>query len=142
MLKGVNEGDGLFKEQGAGDQGMMFGYACDETEELMPLPINLAHKLTAQLAEVRKSGLIDFIGPDGKSQVSIVYDNGIPMYAKNIVISTQHKEDVSHEVIKKEITEKVILPICGDYVTEETEILVNLQESLLLEVQLRCRSNW
>jgi len=107
IAQGVNEGDGLHKEQGAGDQGLMFGYACNETPELMPMPIQLAHELVAKLAEVRKSGQLDFLRPDSKSQVSVEYVDGKPSRIDTVVISTQHTPDVTH----KEIEERVIAEV-------------------------------
>jgi S-adenosylmethionine synthetase len=104
---GVN-GKGLFKEQGAGDQGLMFGYACDETSELMPMPVYYAHKLTMRLAEVRKNGSLDFLRPDGKSQVTIEYENGIPKRVEAIVIAAQHSPDISYSKLKEAIIEEVI----------------------------------
>jgi len=108
ICQGVSEGAGLHKEQGAGDQGLMFGYACNETPELMPMPIQLAHQLVAKLAEVRKSGKLDFLRPDSKSQVSVEYIDGKPSHIDTVVISTQHTPDVTHERIEKEIIEEVI----------------------------------
>ena len=104
---GVN-GKGLFKEQGAGDQGLMFGYACNETPELMPMPINYAHKLTMRLAEVRKNGSLDFLRPDGKSQITIQYENGMPKRVEAIVIAAQHSPDISYSELKEAIIEEVI----------------------------------
>ncbi|MEG0750380.1 MAG: methionine adenosyltransferase [Oscillospiraceae bacterium] len=107
IAMGVNEKeDGL----GAGDQGMMFGYACDETEELMPWPIMLAHNLTKALTEARKSGDIDYLRPDGKSQVTVEYENGEPLRIDTVVISTQHAADVDMETLRRDIKDKVILP--------------------------------
>jgi len=111
--------------QGAGDQGMMFGYACNETPELMPLPIVLAHKLTRRLAEVRKNNEIQNIGPDGKSQVSVEYQDGKPVRINAVVIAQQHKNKISEEEVKQQILEKVIRPICGEYMDENTRIHIN-----------------
>jgi len=108
IAQGVNEGDGLYKEQGAGDQGLMFGYASNETEELMPMPIVYAHKLTKRLAQVRKNGALDFLRPDGKSQVSIEYVDGVPKRVDTVVVSTQHSPDVSYEELTSAIVKDVI----------------------------------
>src|SRR5216110_831874 len=94
ISQGVTEGEGLHKEQGAGDQGLMFGYATDETPELMPAPITYAHLLAKRLAEVRKSGKVDFLRPDGKTQVTVEYENEVPIRCDAIVVSTQHSPDV------------------------------------------------
>ncbi len=112
---------------GAGDQGMMFGYACNETEEYMPLAISLAHKLTRKLAEVRKSGEVSYIRPDGKSQVTVAYDEaGKPLYVDTVVISTQHAEEASHDIIEKDMIEKVILPVIPkELLTENTKYYIN-----------------
>jgi len=120
---GVNETDN--KDQGAGDQGMMYGFACNETQELMPMPIVLAHKLTRRMAEVRKTGLIKNIGPDGKSQVTIEYENDKPRRIEAIVVSQQHKEDISEDELKKEIFAKVIMPVCGKMIDERTKVFIN-----------------
>jgi len=126
ISQGVSEGSGLHKEQGAGDQGMMYGYACNETEELMPLPISLAHKLTKKLAEVRRARGIPYLRPDGKSQVSIEYDkNGKPIRADTIVVSTQHDDGVAHSKIKEDVIEKIIKPVCKDWIDEDTVFHVN-----------------
>ncbi|MBW1740345.1 MAG: methionine adenosyltransferase [Deltaproteobacteria bacterium] len=110
IAQGVN-GKGLFKEQGAGDQGLMFGYACDETPELMPMPICYAHKLAMRLAEVRKNGSLDFLRPDGKSQITIEYENGRPKRVETVVIAAQHRPDISHSELKEAIVEEVIKKI-------------------------------
>ena len=98
------------KEQGAGDQGMMFGYACNETPELMPMPIMLAHKLVMRLSEQRKSGALDYLRPDGKSQVSIRYVDGVPRAVETVVVSTQHSPDVGSQRIREDVIEQVIKP--------------------------------
>ncbi len=113
------------KQQGAGDQGLMFGYASNETEELMPMPIILAHKLTKKLADVRKSKELPWLRPDGKSQVSVQYEDGLPKKIETIVISTQHSPDVSNDEITKAMTEKVIKPVCGNLWNEDITIHVN-----------------
>lgn len=111
---------------GAGDQGMMFGYACDDTEEYMPLPIYLAHKLTRRLAEVRKSGELSWLCPDGKSQVTVEYDNGTPVRIDAVVLSTQHNEDIDIEELRKEIKEKVIIPMLpADMLDDDTKYHIN-----------------
>ena len=126
ISQGVSEGDGIHKEQGAGDQGMMYGYACNETKELMPLPISLAHKLTKKLSEVRKKNEISYIRPDGKSQVSIEYDEkGKPLRADTIVVSTQHDGGISHNKIRKDMIEKVIKPVCKKWINKDTVFHVN-----------------
>jgi len=114
---GVNEGEGLHKEQGAGDQGLMFGFATDETPELMPLPISLAHKICRRLADVRKSGEVPFLRPDGKSQVTVEYDGYRPVRIDTVVVSTQHDDDVTHPQIQEAVIESVIKPVLpGDLV--------------------------
>jgi S-adenosylmethionine synthetase len=126
ISQGVSEGEGLHKKQGAGDQGMMYGYACNETKELMPLPISLAHKLTKKLADVRKEHDISYLRPDGKSQVSIEYDEkGKPIRADTIVLSTQHDGGISHDRIRKDMIEKVIKPICNQWIDKNTIFHVN-----------------
>lgn len=111
--------------QGAGDQGLMFGYATSETAELMPLPITLAHKLTMKLAKVRKEKSLDWIGPDGKSQVSVIYEDSVPKKIDTVVVSTQHTEDVSISQVREEVISKVIKPICNDLINNSTKFLVN-----------------
>ena len=113
-------------EQGAGDQGLMFGFACDETPELMPLPISLAHRLTKKLAQVRKTNGLTYLRPDGKSQVTVQYsDDGIPERLDCVVISTQHHENIGQDQIKKDVIEYVIKPVCGDLLDERTKYHVN-----------------
>ena len=113
------------KEQGAGDQGLMFGYATNETEELMPMPIILAHKLTKKLADVRKSNELSWVRPDGKSQVSVEYVDGKPKNIETIVISTQHSPEVSNSQITDAIIDKVIKPVCGSLWNDKIKIHVN-----------------
>ena len=113
------------KEQGAGDQGLMFGYATNETEEFMPLPILLAHKLTKKLTDIRKNGELTWVRPDGKSQVSVRYEDEKPKQIEAIVISTQHSPNISHDEITKQIIEHVIKPVCGDLWTDDIKIHVN-----------------
>jgi len=111
---------------GAGDQGMMFGFAVNETPELMPLPISLAHRLTQRLADVRKKNGLSYLRPDGKSQVTVEYDeNGKPKAVHTVVISTQHHPDISLAQIKEDIVKHVIEPVCGEYLTKETILHIN-----------------
>jgi S-adenosylmethionine synthetase len=126
ISQGVTAGQGLFKEQGAGDQGMMFGYACDDTRELMPLPIMLAHKLTRGLAKARRSGALPFVRPDGKSQVSVVYKDFKPVRVDTVVISTQHAPDVSQKKLREGVIEEVIRKaIPAKMLDRRTRIFVN-----------------
>lgn len=126
ISQGVTEGEGLFKEQGAGDQGMMFGFSVAETDELMPMPILMAHKLVKKLADVRKSGEIDFFRPDSKSQVTVKYENGKPKYIDTVVISTQHTPDVTSEKIREAVIELVIKKVIpADMLTGETKFYIN-----------------
>jgi len=123
IAQGVNEG--VQKEQGAGDQGMMYGFACSETPELMPLPIILAHKLTRKLAECRKDGTILDLGPDGKSQVSVEYHDGVPKRVTAVVIAQQHLEHISEDKLKEEIRNRVIEPVCGKWMDANTKVHIN-----------------
>jgi S-adenosylmethionine synthetase len=126
IAQGVNHGDGLFKEQGAGDQGLMFGYASDETPELMPMPIMYAHKLTRRLSQVRKNGALDFLRPDGKSQVTIEYENGTPLRVDTVVISAQHKPDVTHDALREAIIDEVIKKVIPrEMIDGDTRYFIN-----------------
>jgi S-adenosylmethionine synthetase len=113
------------KEQGAGDQGLMFGFAINETTEFMPLPITLAHNLSLRLSEVRKRKELDWVRPDGKSQVSILYEDNKPKSIDTIVLSTQHSPEISQEQITEEITKFVINPVCSNWITSKTKVFVN-----------------
>ena len=124
IAQGVNEGDGLHHEQGAGDQGLMFGFACNETKELMPLPIHLSHRLVERMSALRKDGTIPWLRPDSKSQVSVAYEDGKPVSITNVVVATQHDdmldqfgtEKAEHDFVESEMIEKVIKPVinkCG-----------------------------
>lgn len=123
--------EGVMKDEdieaiGAGDQGMMFGFACNETPELMPMPISLAHKLTLQLSKVRKEGIVPYLRPDGKSQVTVEYDGDRPVRVDAVVISTQHKEGIDRKTLEKDIMEKVILPaIPANLLDERTKYYIN-----------------
>lgn len=124
VKKGISNDE--LEEQGAGDQGMMFGYACTETPELMPLPISLAHRLARRLAEVRKNGTLDYLRPDGKTQVTIEYVDDVPKRVDSIVVSTQHSPDVDHDKIENDVKEYVIKPIVPpELIDEDTKIYVN-----------------
>jgi S-adenosylmethionine synthetase len=114
-----------FKEQGAGDQGLMFGYATDETQELMPLPIAMAHRLSMTLSEVRRNKKLEWIRPDGKSQVSVTYEDSKPKRIDTVVVSTQHSPEVGLEQIRQEIIENVIKPVCSNWIDNNTKFLVN-----------------
>jgi S-adenosylmethionine synthetase len=128
IAQGVNEGEGDFVEQGAGDQGLMFGFACRETPELMPLPIALSHRLTEKLAEVRKNGTMPYLRPDGKSQVSVEYKDDQPVRISAVVISTQHNEEMAENMgrLREEIKAHVIDPVLpGDMIDGETKFFIN-----------------
>jgi len=126
IAQGVNEGEGLFLDQGAGDQGLMFGYACTETPTLMPMPIYLAHRLTERQSELRKDGRLPWLRPDAKSQVSIRYVNGKPQAIDTVVLSTQHHPEVSHAQLTEAVIEEVIKPVLPkEMLTTDTRYLVN-----------------
>jgi S-adenosylmethionine synthetase len=126
ISQGVTEGQGLHKEQGAGDQGMMFGYACDETPELMPFPIQMAHSLVKYLAKIRKGGEAYFLRPDSKSQVTVEYRDGKPVKVQSVVISTQHSPDVEYNKLKETIIDGVIKAVIpAEYIDKNTIYHVN-----------------
>ncbi|WP_029910618.1 methionine adenosyltransferase [Pelobacter seleniigenes] len=126
ISQGVTAGEGLYKEQGAGDQGLMFGFACNETPELMPMPITFAHKLTKRLADVRKSGQLSFLRPDSKSQVSVQYVDDKPSRIDTIVVSSQHNPDVTYEQLQEAIIEEVIKPtLPAKLLDDKTRFLIN-----------------
>ncbi|MDD4456273.1 MAG: methionine adenosyltransferase, partial [Syntrophotalea acetylenica] len=126
ISQGVTEGQGLYKEQGAGDQGLMFGYACDETSVLMPMPITYAHQLTQRMADVRKSGMLTFLRPDSKSQVSVQYINDKPVRVDAVVVSSQHEPDVSYETLREALIEEVIKKVIPvEMLDENTKFYVN-----------------
>ena len=126
IAQGVNEGEGAHTEQGAGDQGLMFGYACDETPELMPLPIQLAHRLTERLSHVRKDETMDYLRPDGKSQVTVRYVDGKPKSVDAVVISAQHEEGVSQSQLHEEILKNVIRFVIPEkYLNDSTQYHIN-----------------
>jgi S-adenosylmethionine synthetase len=126
IAQGVNEGEGLFLDQGAGDQGLMFGYACNETPVLMPMPIYLAHRLTERQSELRKDGRLPWLRPDAKSQVSIRYVDGKPHSIDTVLLSTQHHPEISHAVLTEAVIEEVIKPVLPkDMITADTRFLVN-----------------
>jgi len=129
IAQGVNAAKAEGKataEQGAGDQGMMFGYACDETPELMPMPISLAHKLTRGLASARKSGLIPYLRPDGKAQVTVEYEDDMPVRVEAVVVSTQHAPEATHEEIERDVLEKVVRAVIpSELLDENTKYFIN-----------------
>ena len=126
IAQGVNVGQGLDLDQGAGDQGLMFGYACNETDTLMPFAIDYAHRLVKKQSEVRKTGGLTWLRPDAKSQVSVRYEDSKPVGIETVVLSTQHSEDVDHETLKEAIIEEVIKPVLpASMLTKNTQYLVN-----------------
>ncbi len=122
ISQGVTAGSGLHKEQGAGDQGLMFGFACNETPQFMPLPIMLAQQLVAKLAELREDGTLPYLRPDGKSQVTVEYEGHKPLRVHTVVISNQHAPDVAYETLRNDVIEKVIKPVVGDAMLDANTI--------------------
>lgn len=132
IAKGV-EGTGMHQEQGAGDQGIMFGYATNETKEMVPAPILYAHRITQRLAEVRKKRELDYLGPDGKSQVTMEYREGVPVFVPAVVVAAQHKEGITHSRIKEDMIEKVIRAVIpAEMLSDATEFHVNETGSFVL----------
>jgi S-adenosylmethionine synthetase len=126
ISQGVTAGEGLFEEQGAGDQGLMFGFACSETPVLMPMPIYYAHRVTRRLAETRKSGVLDFLRPDGKSQVTVEYENGTPRRVHTVVVAAQHVPQVKYDTLREGILEEVIRKaIPEDMLDDQTKYFIN-----------------
>jgi len=126
ISQGVTEGEGLFKEQGAGDQGMMFGYACDETREYMPFAIYTAHRIGQRLGEARRSGLLPFLRPDGKCQVTVEYRDGRALRADTVVVSTQHTPDVAYGTLKEAIVEEVVKKVIPpEFLDKSTVYYIN-----------------
>ena len=126
IAMGVDSGSGLFQEQGAGDQGLMFGYACKDTNVLMPMPIYLAHGLTRRLAHVRKSGQLPWLRPDGKSQVTVEYEDGKPKSIHTVVIAAQHSPDVDYDTLREAIIEKVVMEVIpAEMLNESTQYFIN-----------------
>lgn len=126
IAQGVNEGEGIDLNQGAGDQGLMFGYACDETDVLMPFPITYSHRLVKKQADVRKSGDLSWLRPDAKSQVTVIYEDDKPVSIDTVVLSTQHDPDVNHKDLEEAVIEQIIKPtLPADMITDKTRYLVN-----------------
>ena len=126
IAQGVDEGKGLDLDQGAGDQGLMFGYACDETDVLMPMPITYAHRLVKRQAEVRKAGVLPWLRPDAKSQVTIQYEDNVAKRVEAVVLSTQHSPDISHKDLKEGVVEEILKPILpADMLDEHTKYFIN-----------------
>jgi S-adenosylmethionine synthetase len=122
ISQGITEGKGLHKEQGAGDQGLMFGYACRETPALMPMPIQLAHLITLRLEKMRQNGKLPWLRPDGKSQVTVEYENGRPKRIHTVVVATQHSPDITYKQLRKQIIEKIILPVMPKHFIDKNTI--------------------
>lgn len=126
IAQGVNEGEGLDLDQGAGDQGLMFGFACDETDVLMPFPITYAHRLVKRQAEVRKSGRLGWLRPDAKSQLSVIYENGRPVAIDTVVLSTQHGPETEYRALEQAVIEEIIKPVLPEaMINDKTRYLVN-----------------
>jgi len=126
IAQGVNEGEGIDLEQGAGDQGLMFGFACNETDVLMPFPITYAHRLVKKQSEVRKAGKLPWLRPDAKSQISVRYEDGKPTLIDTVVLSTQHDDDVTHETLSDSVIEEIIKPVLPTaMISNQTRFLVN-----------------
>ncbi|MDG2236635.1 MAG: methionine adenosyltransferase [Arenicellales bacterium] len=126
IAQGVNEGEGLDRDQGAGDQGMMFGFACNETDVLMPFPITYSHRLVKRQAEVRKSGRLPWLRPDAKSQVTVRYEDGKPVAIDTVVLSTQHSEEIDHATLSDAVIEEIIKPVLpANMLSADTRFLVN-----------------
>jgi len=126
ISQGVTEGEGMHKEQGAGDQGLMFGYACDETPNLMPAPIDYAHQLAKKLTEIRKQGKVNFLRPDGKTQVTLEYENDVPVRADAIVVSTQHDDVVKYKALREALVELVVEKVMPKkLIDKNTKIHIN-----------------
>lgn len=126
IAQGVNTGEGIDMNQGAGDQGLMFGYACNETDVLMPFPIHYSHRLVQRQAEVRKSGALSWLRPDAKSQVSVRYENGMPSHIDTVVLSTQHNPEISHKDLEEAVIEEIIKPVIPEnMIGPDTRYLVN-----------------
>ena len=126
IAQGVNEGEGVDLDQGAGDQGLMFGYACNETDVLMPCPITYSHLLVKKQADIRKSGNLNWLRPDAKSQVTVVYENGEPTSIDTVVLSTQHDPDIEYKDIEKIVINEIIKPVLPEnMITDQTRYLVN-----------------